>query len=107
MAMVVMQSEKPSSGDVLTLHLPPTLGLDALQHWQALLLEQLTNRNTVALDARAVERISTPVLQLCLSALKSAQASGKTLAITHMSAAFSQGITTLAIDDSFTGEPNE
>lgn len=99
-----MQEDQPNSGDILTLHLPPSLGLDALRQWQSLLEEQLTSHDHMAVDARATERISTPALQLCLSALKTAHQQGKQLCIAPMSPTFLQACGLLAVQDHMTGE---
>lgn len=66
---------------VTTVHLPAVLDLDAAIQLRKSLMEELSEAESILLDAEEVERLGTPAVQVLLSAAVTLKAEGRALRI--------------------------
>ncbi|HEX2593832.1 MAG TPA: STAS domain-containing protein [Rhizomicrobium sp.] len=86
---------------VETMQLASILDLTAAAGVKHELAAMLARSNSILLDASAVQRITTPVLQVLVSAAHSAKAAGGEIRISDPSSAFTDTIRLLSLGDTF------
>lgn len=101
-----MSTLEANEGSGASFVLPPVLDLPAAAPLKSRLLEALEKGNSLVIDAGAVQRITTPCLQVLASVAKTGEAGGTSVRFHNVPEAFAEAARLLGLSQVLCIEEN-